>query len=90
MWLDAACAPASLAPPFSATTAPVIPKAAIQNVIGPVILAATYLERRFVKQLIPGTIAIRTRLRSISILAGTERLPLPQESKRARRARALA
>ncbi len=39
---------------------------AIQNVIGPVILAATYLERRFVKQLIPGTIAIAVVISLIS------------------------
>lgn len=39
---------------------------AIQNVIGPVILAATYLERRFVKQLIPGTIAIAVIISLIS------------------------
>ena len=39
---------------------------AIQNVIGPVILAATYLERRFVKRLIPGTIAIAVIISLIS------------------------
>lgn len=31
---------------------------AIQNVIGPVILAATYLERRVLKRLVPATVAI--------------------------------
>lgn len=39
---------------------------AIQNVIGPVILAATYLERRLVRRLIPGTIAIAVTISLIS------------------------
>lgn len=39
---------------------------AMQNVIGPVILAATYLERRLVKRLVPATIAIAVLISWIS------------------------
>lgn len=39
---------------------------AMQNVIGPVILAATYLERRLVRRLIPGTVAIAVTISLIS------------------------
>ena len=40
---------------------------AMQNVIGPVILAATYLERRVVRRMVPGTIVIAVALSFISL-----------------------
>ena len=40
---------------------------AMQNVIGPVILAATYLERRIVRRMVPGTIVIAIVLSFISL-----------------------
>lgn len=39
---------------------------AMQNVIGPVVLAATYLDRRLVRRLIPGTILIAVAISFIS------------------------
>ncbi|MDJ0768760.1 MAG: sensor histidine kinase [Ilumatobacter sp.] len=39
---------------------------AMQNVIGPAILAATYLERRVVRRMVPGTIAIAVAISLIS------------------------
>lgn len=40
---------------------------AMQNVIGPVILAATYLERRVVRRMVPGTILIAVAVSLISL-----------------------
>ncbi len=40
---------------------------AMQNVIGPVILSATYLERRVVRRMVPGTIVIAIVLSFISL-----------------------
>ncbi len=40
---------------------------AMQNIIGPVILAATYLDRTFVKRMVPFTIAIAIAVSTISL-----------------------
>ena len=40
---------------------------AMQNVIGPVILAATYLDRRFVRRMVPGTIVVAVAVAAIGL-----------------------